>query len=176
MAKIEDDVLDSESDNPNKKIDKKKILIFLLPILIVIGLIVSFYSVFSQKINPNDDLPYAVVNKPGDGAENPGKTLIFYDLPEISVQVKNSSGGFDIAKIRLSVEISSIEDVKVVEGVMPQINDAVIAHTIELTSDELNGANGLYRLKDELLYRTNLITDPVKVSNINIKSFEIQKK
>lgn len=176
MAKIEDDILDAEDENANKKIDKKKILIFLLPILIVIGLIVSFYSVFSQKINPNDNLPYNVVNKPGDGAGDAGKVLIFYDLPEISVQVKNGAGGSDLAKIRLSVELSSVEDVKIVEGVMPQINDAVIAHTIELTSDELSGANGLYRLKDELLYRTNLIADPVKVNNINIKSFEIQKK
>lgn len=176
MAKIEDDILDIENDSANKKIDKKKILIFLLPILIVIGLIVSFYSVFSKKMSPKDNLPYNVVNKPGDGADNPGKTLIFYDLPEISVQVKNSSGGNDLAKIRLSVELSSIEDVKVVEGVMPQINDAVIAHTIELTSDEMSGANGLYWLKDELLYRANLIADPVKISNINIKSFEIQKK
>ncbi len=176
MAKIEDDIIETENETANKKIDKKKILIFLLPVLIVIGLIVSFYSVFSQKISPDENLPYSVVNKPGDGASDAGSTLIFYDLPEISVQVKNSSGGNDMAKIRLSVELSSVEDIKIVEGVMPQINDAVIAHTIELTSDELSGANGLYRLKDELLYRTNLITDPVKVSNINIKSFEIQKK
>lgn len=176
MPKIDDDILDSENENANGKIDKKKILIFLLPILIVIGLIVSFYSVFSQKINSADNLPYSIVNKPASDGENSEKTLIFYDLPEISVQVKNSAGGNDIAKIRLSVEISSIEDIKIVEGVMPQINDAVIAHTIELTSDELSGANGLYRLKDELLYRINLITDPVKVSNVNIKSFEVQKK
>lgn len=176
MAKIEDDfddTLDNEELKP--QIDKKKILIFLLPVLIVIGLVVSFYSVFSQKISPDADLPYTVVDKGAVSPENDKKLLVFYDLPEISVQIKNAAGNREFAKLRLSIEIPSIDDAKTIEGLMPEISDAVIAHTIELTDEELSGADGLYWLKEELLYRINLITDPVKVSNLNFKNFEIQK-
>lgn len=53
MANLDDDFdADSDAEEGKKKIDRKKILIFLLPALIAIGLVVSFYSVFSKKTGP----------------------------------------------------------------------------------------------------------------------------
>ena len=50
MANLDDDFdADSDVEDGKKKIDRKKILVFLLPALIAIGLVVSFYSVFSKK-------------------------------------------------------------------------------------------------------------------------------
>ena len=50
MANLDDDFdADSDAEEGKKTIDRKKILIFLLPALIAIGLVVSFYSVFSKK-------------------------------------------------------------------------------------------------------------------------------
>ena len=68
-----------------------------------------------------------------------------------------------------------MEDVQIVQGLMPKIVDAVIAHTIELTPDEISGSNGLYWLREELLYRINLIVSPVVVANLNFKAFGIDK-
>lgn len=176
MVNIENDADDSIPDENLKIINKKKFLLFLLPILVVIGLIVSFYSISGKNISSEEELPYTVVDK--SAAEDDGKKslLIFYDLPEISVQVKNAEGKRELAKIRLSIEIPNVEDIKIIEGLMPQIADAVIAHTLELTEEELQGSDSLYYLKEELQYRINLITDPIKITNLNIKNFEIQKK
>ena len=68
-----------------------------------------------------------------------------------------------------------MEDIQIVEGLMPKIVDAVIAHTNELTPDEISGSNGLYWLREELLYRSNLIVSPVVVANLNFKAFGIDK-
>ena len=78
--------------------------------------------------------------------------------------------------LKLNLELSGIENVKTIEVLSPKIKDAVIAHTIELSPDEISGASGLYWLKEELLYRINLITAPVKINNLNFTTFEIQKE
>ena len=70
--------------------------------------------------------------------------------------------------------MSAVEDIKTVEALLPRINDTLLAHITELTPEEISGSDGLYNLKEELLFRINLLTDPVKVSNLNFKSFDIQ--
>ena len=150
--------------------------IFLLPALIAIGLVVSFYSVFSKKTGPQN-LSYAVVERPGgtDGDTAQNKLTILYDIPEINVRIKDEAGTPQDVSLRLNIELTRMEDVQIVEGLMPKIVDAVIAHTIELTPDEISGSNGLYWLREELLYRINLIVSPVVVANLNFKAFGIDK-
>ncbi len=176
MVNIENDTDDNIPDESLKIIDKKKFLLFLLPILVVIGLIVSFYSISGKNLNSEEELPYTVVDKSAAEDGSKKSLLIFYDLPEINIQIKNAEGKREIAKIRLSIEIPTVENIKIIEGLMPQIADAVIAHTQELSEEELQGSDSLYYLKEELQYRINLITDPIKITNLNIKNFEIQKK
>ena len=109
----------------------------------------------------------------GDTAQN--KLTILYDIPEINVRIKDEAGTPQDVSLRLNIELTRMEDVQIVEGLMPKIVDAVIAHTIELTPDEISGSNGLYWLREELLYRINLIVSPVVVANLNFKAFGIDK-
>ena len=76
--------------------------------------------------------------------------------------------------MKISVELSRVEDVAAIEAMVSRLTDIIIAHTIELTPDEVSGSNGLYWLKEELLYRMNLVAAPIKITNINFKNFEIQ--
>ena len=177
MANFEDDLDQDEEDGESRrKIDRKKILVFLLPALIVIGLVVSFYSVFNQKLNSQTQLSYSVVEKPATEENGPVQTLVLYDMPEINVQIRDAAGDAQNIKLRLNIELDNAENIRTVEALMPKIIDTVIAHTVELTPDEISGANGLYWLKEELLYRINLIVDPIVVSNLNFKTFEINKE
>lgn len=176
MANIDDDFdRDDEADENKKKIDKKKILIFLLPVLIVIGLIVSFYSVFTKKRNSEVNLSYSVVERNSPTEEGKTNVLILYDLPEVSVQIKDALGATETLRMKINIELTQMEDIKDIEALMPKIIDAVIAHTIELTPDEISGSKGLYWLKEELLYRINLIVSPIVVSSINFKNFGTEK-
>lgn len=173
MINQNDDFDDDEDVEVKPKISRKKILLFLIPAMVVIGLIVGLYYTFNRDYGAG--LNYSIVKNATDEDGNPTNGItVFYDLPEISARLKNANHRDDIVKIKINLELSNIEDVARVEALIPRINDAVISHTIELTADEVSGASGLYWLKEELLYRINLLISPIKVSNLNFKNFEIQ--
>ncbi len=178
MVNLDDDFdADSEAEESKNKLDRKKILMFLLPALIAIGLVVSFYSVLSKKTSTNTNMSYAVVERPvnNEDGTSQNKVSILYDIPEINVRITDKVGTPQDVSLKINLELTNVDDVKIVEGLLPKIMDAVIAHTVELTPDEISGSNGLYWLKEELLYRINLIVSPVVVSNLNFKAFNLDK-
>lgn len=176
MARDEDilDMVDDDIIN-QKPFNKKKFLIFILPVLIVIGLVVSFITVFSQKTN-SDGANYDVVTQSiTDGSGSTEKVTVLYTLPELTGRLRTSSGTPETVKLKINIELSSVDDIKTVEKLQPRINDTLLSHLVELTPDEISGSDGLYWLKEEMLYRVNLILAPIKVSNLNIKTLDIQK-
>ena len=99
---------------------------------------------------------------------------VFYDLPEITVGLKSyNKKERPRLSTRISLELNRVEDVKTIETLIPRIRDAVLGHTIELNVEDVKNANGLYWLKEELLYRINLLVYPIKVNSLNFKTFEI---
>lgn len=173
MAELDDfDKIEEDDDNP-KEVNKKKILLFILPALIAIGLAVGLYHTFESSFNDVKGLPYNVLEQ-NNGEKK--QSLVFYDLPEISATVKSSNGENSIANFKISIELTNIEDVKKIETLLPRFYDIILAHTQNLHAEEISGSEGLYWLKQELLYRINLAAAPIKIENINFKSFDIQKK
>ena len=174
MAKTDEDLDKIEADELSvKPFNRKKVLIFVLPIIIVIGLIVSFITVFSRKSGSESDAEYSVVTS--EDGSNGGQTIVFYALPELVANLRSSTDSALKIKLKISIELPSVESIKNIEAMLPRINDMLLAHITELTPEEVSGANGLYNLKEELLLRINLLTAPIKVSNINIKNLDIQK-
>ena len=145
-------------------------LIFLLPVLIVVGLSVGLYYAFNRDYHTTP-ATYSVVQKSGEGE---GSITVFYDLPELTANLHTEGPDKQTLHIRLNLELSNVEDIKTIELLLPKINDVVLTHIIELTPEEVQGSTGLYWLKEELLYRLNLATAPIKINNLNIKSLEIQ--
>lgn len=176
MANIDENIensvdLDDDISLPNTKLSKKKLLFIVVPIVTVIGFSGFYYSAqksTSQQSNTN----YSIVHNNSDGGAAETIT-IFYDLPEINVRLKNSSNKEQIAKFKISIELSKIEDISTIEAIASKLTDAIIAHTIELRPEEISDSEGMYWLKEELLYRMNLISAPIKISNLNFKSYEI---
>lgn len=172
MAELEDD--NNEDGSSKSKLSKKKALIFLLPVLIVIGMAVGLYHNFGKSGKNSTSTNYTTVTKPGaEGAE--AKTTFFYDLPEVHTQIMTDGRIKETAIIKITIELSKAEDIKIIEALLSRFNDIIISHTSELTSEEINGTNGLYWLKEELLYRINLVASPLKIESLDFKAFEVQK-
>lgn len=161
-----------ELEEEIKPFNKKKVLIYVLPIVVAIGLLVSFIIVFTKK-DTSLNGEYNIVSSSEDGSNS--QVTVFYSLPELSAALRNSNGANTMVKLKLNIELSSIDDIKTIEAMLPRINDTLLAHIVELTPDELSGSNGLYNLKKELLYRINMLTSPIKILNLNFKTFDIQK-
>ena len=171
MAKLDDEFDKEDDDFQTSRFNRRKILFILVPTLVVIGLIVSFYYIFNQKLSSESMLSYSIVSAATEDDAN--AVIVFYDLPEITAQLKDNTGSTNV-KMKISVELGRVEDVSAIEAMVSRLTDIIIAHTIELTPDEVSGSGGLYWLKEELLYRMNLVAAPVKIININFKNFEIQ--
>lgn len=172
MANLDDEFDKDDEAIPAGGLNKKKILFILVPVLIVIGLVVSFYYIFNKNLHSGAPLSYSIISAGTE--EDANAIIVFYDLPEITAQLKDNTGAASHVKMKISVELSRVEDVAAVEAMVSRLTDIIIAHTIELTPDEVSGSNGLYWLKEELLYRMNLVAAPIKITNINFKNFEIQ--
>lgn len=168
---IEDD-FDEEAKEPaeNTHQSHKKILILILPLLIVIGISVGFYFTLNKSYD-SLDVDYKVVQYNKDAN---GDIAVFFDLPEIKTSVKAKDGSHEL-KMKINLELSGVEDLKIIEAVIPRLNDIILSHIIELNLEEVSGSTGLYWLKEELLYRLNLVAAPVKIKNLNFNVFELQK-
>lgn len=163
--------LEDEELAPPTKLSRKKMLLFLLPVVIVVGLSVGFYYVFSRDYSSTPSA-YSIVKKEGAGEE--GGITVFYDFPEFTATLHSATPDKNLLHLRLNLELSTVEDIKTIEILTPKINDVILTHIIELSPKEIEGSEGLYWLKEELLYRLNLAVFPVKINNLNIKSLDLE--
>jgi len=172
MADLDEDIDNNEGETkPSGSKINKKILFIIVPVLIVIAAIISFFTIFNPSDSPQES-NYNVVKKPVTDDNKTPETIVFYDLPEIIVQIKDNDGDSANLKIKLNMELSNPDDIKTIDAYIPRITDIIITHTIELNTHEVNGVGNLYWLKEELLKRINLVTDPIKINNLNFKVFE----
>lgn len=172
---VDDDIENEDAEEvvlPEKGM-KKKIILYLVPAIVIIGLIVGLIVTYFTNVSTGNQTEYDVVSqKNADGSGE--QTTVFYTLPEISATLRTSNDVFETVRIRINLELSSVNDVAVISGLMPRINDIIIGHLVEITADEISGSEGFYALKTELLHRVNLVVSPMTVLNLNIKDLNIQ--
>ncbi len=171
MAPIDDDEEENEEASLPESGMKKKVLVYLVPIIIVIGAIVGLGLFFFSNVSKQGQQNYDIISQKG---EDGNKITVFYTLPEFKANLRTSSGIYETIRIKLNLELPSVDDIPLIEGMMPRINNIILGHLSELSPEEVAGAEGLFALKEELLYRINLMVSPQKVSNLNIKSLDIK--
>lgn len=152
--------------------DKKKLIVFIvLPILLVVGAAAGAY--FSGLADP---LLKALKSEKKVEEEKPKEVqaAVFYDLPEILVNLNTSGRKQNFLKIRVSLELESALDVSKVEAVMPRIIDNFQVYLRELRIEDLQGSSGMLRLREELLTRVNNAVRPAKVNDVLFKEMLVQ--
>lgn len=77
-------------------------------------------------------------------------------------------------KIKVSLEIEGAESVLHVEALMPRVVDNFQVYMRELRLEDLGGSAGLFRLKEELLFRVNRAVEPVRVTDILFREMLVQ--
>ena len=166
----DDDLEDIEEivDAPRTK--RKKLMLFLIPVVVVIGISVGLYFALNSK-NDSVNGEFNVIQYNKDSDEG---ATVFYDLPEITSEVKGN-GITHKLRLKINIELSCVEDIRVIQVMTPRLTNAVLNHVVELYLEELEGSTGLYWLKEELLYRFNLVAAPVKIKNLNFSVFELEK-
>ncbi len=162
------DIENEEESTANPKPQRKMIMLLLLPILVIIGITVGAYFALNtsyDSISSN----YNIVQY-SDSSE---EVTAFYDLPEVKYTIKGQDGSHEL-RLKVTLELSSIENLRIIEALTSKLSDSILSHMVELRYEELLGSSGLYWLKEELLYRFNLVSAPVKIKGLNFSVFELQ--
>ncbi len=108
-------------------------------------------------------------------AKKPVKPAVFYNLPELLVNLNVSQGRrSNFLKISLSLELDDAGDIPRVEAVLPRIVDAFQTYLRELRPEDLRGSAGLFRLREELMVRVNASASPAKVNDVLFKEMLVQ--
>jgi flagellar FliL protein len=102
---------------------------------------------------------------------------VFFDVPDILVNVSSQGGKPVFLKLAVSLEVegaSKEEVAKTLEPIMPRIIDQLQTYLRELRIEDLSGSAALFRLKEELLRRINVSAEPVKVKGVLFREMIVQ--
>jgi flagellar FliL protein len=105
--------------------------------------------------------------------QSPSKT-IFFDLPEMLVNLNGTSRRPNFLKMRVSLELGSDKDVELLRTLSPRIIDNFQVYLRELRVEDLRGSAGVYRLREELLARVNAAVRPAQVKDVLFRDMLVQ--
>jgi flagellar FliL protein len=110
----------------------------------------------------------------GKEAEKKPEKTVFYDLPELLVNLNSAGRRTNFLKITVSLEVASESDIPKLEAVKPRIVDSFQVYLRELRLDDLRGSAGVYRLREELLARVTASAQTAQVKDVLFKEMLVQ--
>ena len=173
-AEESEESLDGEQQEEPKKSGLNKIILFAgAPVaLIVVGLAAAYFLGF---LGGGKEELASEEHGEGHGEHVEAKqALVFYDLPDLLVNLSTGDGETRYLKLRIALELSDQAAVDKVEVVMPRIVDNFQVYLRELRLEDLNGSAGIYRMREELLKRINLSLQDVAVQDVLFKEIIVQ--
>ncbi len=159
-------------ESPKKQGGNKKLILFVaLALFLVVGGAAAAY--FTGLLEPLVAMLGGADETAAEETTGPVEA-VFFDLPEILVNLNTGRRKSTFLKIRVSLELENAEDVARIEAVMPRIIDNFQVYLRELRVEDLKGSAGMYRLREELLTRVTLAAAPSKVSDVLFKEMLVQ--
>jgi flagellar FliL protein len=111
-------------------------------------------------------------DRPHVAAAVPPPAAIFLDLPAMKTNLAASEPR--TLMLSLSLEAADRDAAGAVQAALPYLFDAFQTHLRELRPVELEGAAGLFRLREELMKRANLAIAPQRVRAVLVREMLVQ--
>ena len=163
---------DAEEASPAGKTSKKKLVLFIvLPVLLL--LVGGAGAYFAGLLDP-------LLGKSAEHAEEAAEPdpvavqVVFFDLPEMLVNLNAGGRKTNYLKITVSVELENDAAVDQINQSMPRIVDSFQVYLRELRIEDLSGSAGLQRLRVELLLRVNAAAHPAVIKDVLFKEMLVQ--
>lgn len=174
-----DAALDGADGLPKKGRSGKKLVLFiLLPLLLLGGGAGGLIATGIIDLGGGGEEHSA---EAGEGhapekAHEPEKAreMVFYDLPDLLVNLSSTGRRTNYLKIRVSLEAESQDDVQKLQTLAPRIIDNFQVYLRELRVADLQGSAGISRLREELQRRVNVAVEPIKVHDVLFREMLVQ--
>jgi flagellar FliL protein len=161
----------AEAESSGKAGGKKKLILFAaIGVVVLLGAGAGVY--FSGLLGGGHDEETAA--EEGEGEGGVPATAHYLDLDEMVITLGGVGRKSSFLKMRLSLELASPEDEIRIKAIMPRIIDNFQVFLRELRIEELQGSQGLYRVKEELLARVNAASHPTKVRDVLFREMLVQ--
>lgn len=168
-----DDEVAEEGESEGGGFGGKKLVLFIvLPLLLLGGAGAGVY--FSGMLDSFLGVPPEEEVKAEEEPEPADVPGHYIDLDEMLVTLATKGRKQSFLKLRVSLEISDPLDEARITTVMPRIIDNFQVFLRELRVEELQGSQGIYRVKEELLSRVNAAAHPVKVKDVLFREILVQ--
>jgi flagellar FliL protein len=164
MADNDDKEDGAEAAAAPKKSKKKLIIIIAAAALLLVGGGGGTWFLFFRG---HGEEAHAEVAAP--------KAPIFVDVPEVLVNLVGAPGErIQYLKMKVVLEVKEEKQVEAIKPTMPRVSDIFQTYMRELRASDLNGSAGLFRLKEELTRRVNVVVAPNQVNAVLFKEIVIQ--
>ncbi|MCC6471159.1 MAG: flagellar basal body-associated FliL family protein [Alphaproteobacteria bacterium] len=109
-------------------------------------------------------------------AEKPAVPVVatYVQLPDLLVNLSSSGRRNNFIKLKITLELEKPTDQDRVKTMQPRIIDNFQTYLRDLRLEDLQGAQGLFRLREELLVRINAAVAPAKVTDILFQEMLVQ--
>lgn len=169
-----DATADGAAASPAKKGGRRKLLLIAVPVLLLGGGAGAWFSGVLPRLPGHGEAAHgaAAGEKGGEKAEA-AKAPAFMDMPDIVANL-NAGRRPSFIKLKTKFELSKPEDAAALQAAMPRIVDLFQSYLREMRPEELRGTAGTYRLREELIARTNIAAHPARVLNVLFTEMLVQ--
>ena len=95
-------------------------------------------------------------------------------MPDLIVNLQSEAARMRFLKLRVSLEVEGDQAAESVRQLMPRVMDGFQLYLRALTLEEVRGAAGMQRLKEEMIARVNLAVQPAQVTDVLLKEMLVQ--
>ncbi len=156
-----------------KKGGKKKLIVIVLGVVIALGTGGWFSGLIPGLLHGKEREHDTAAS--GDGHEVAlTNAPVFIDVPEMIANLNSGGRRAAYIKLKAKLELARKEDLVTVQNAMPRVVDLFQGYLREMRPEELRGTAGTYRLREELVARTNIAATPAKVLDVLIVELLVQ--
>lgn len=177
-----------EQEEDGGKGGLKKLLIIIVPLLLIgIGAGVYFSGALGGKEkettaehgeeHAEEGEHHGEEGGDGHGDDGHGgksKGDAFVEVPDLLVNLASSTGQPHFLRLRVKLELRSPDDLATIELILPRVVDRFQTFLREMRVEDLRGSAGIYRLRQELLFRVNKAAAPVEIKDVLFQEILIQ--
>lgn len=145
---------------------KKLVLFIILPLLLFGGGGAAAWFLLFQS--------HAPAEGEAQVEEEAAHPPVYYDLEEMTVNLSTVSKRNSYLKLKLALELGSPEDTEILPNVLPRVVDQFQIYLRGVRVEDLQGSDGLQRLREELLLRAQKSAIPATVKDVLFKVVQIQ--